>query len=669
MVTKRQLDGSHLVALSTRMGTTWPFGASLVVIGFAVYANSFAGVFIFDDMVKILQNPRVSQSLSSGAAFSARRPVVDVSLALNYAGGGERSTGYHAVNVTIHVLAALTLFGVIRRTLRSEVFHGRFDGSASWLAWVTALLWAIHPLQTQSVTYVIQRAESMMGLFYLLTLYCVIRSSNSTRGFQWRIAAIAACALGMGSKGVMVTAPVVVLMYDRVFLSRSWREPFRRRWGLYTGLGCTWLVLWFCGVVGGVLDPSRSRATIGFGFGGITALEYAQTQFGVLVRYLSLSLWPYPLCLDYNLPVTRAWSSIVLPAVVVVPLSVGSVWAVIRGRWYGFVGVWFFVILSPTSSFIPIKDTMFEHRMYLSLAGVLVMLVVGGFVVLDSLWIGYGLSRRRRLLSTVVVLLAVGTASGYTTIRRNRDYHGAITMWRRVIAVRPNNARAHENLGSFLVVAGRKHEAIAEYRRSVQLDPDFAAAQANLGNALSETGQFAAAVDAYREVLRVDPNHIEARYNRGNALVQIGLVDEAIDEFGRGIEVAREHATPLVLARGHYNLGGVLGNHGRRDEAIGEYREAIRVLPNYGRAYGDLGLVLLRSGDLEGALRACREAVRLEPRNAVWHYRLGTVLSRLGLADDGLSSFRRALELNPTHVNARRALDASNAKRRSSHPD
>ncbi len=155
----------------------------LIVIGVAVYANSFAGVFLFDDALHIVENPRIQQLWPPWTVLAARRPTLDLSLAVNFALGGTETWGYHLVNVTIHILAALTLWGVVRRTFTSAPLGDRFGPASCWLGMAVAVVWLVHPLQTQSVTYIVQRSESLMGLFYLLTLYCVIRGVES----PWRL--------------------------------------------------------------------------------------------------------------------------------------------------------------------------------------------------------------------------------------------------------------------------------------------------------------------------------------------------------------------------------------------------------------------------------------------------------------------------------------------------
>src|ERR1022692_1539631 len=200
----------------------------VVAAGLLAYHNSFTGPFIFDDFYSIEDNPTIHhlwpiwQTLSPpriGAPTVEGRPLVNLSLAINYALGGYRLWGYHALNLTIHILAALTLFGIVRRTLLQPRLQERFGAAADGLALAVAVLWMVHPLQTESVTYIIQRAESLMGLFYLLTLYCFLRAAGAggPGRFWWLAASVFACLLGMATKEVMVSAPLVVLLYDRTF--------------------------------------------------------------------------------------------------------------------------------------------------------------------------------------------------------------------------------------------------------------------------------------------------------------------------------------------------------------------------------------------------------------------------------------------------------------------
>ena len=255
----------------------------VIAAGIGAYHNSFQGPFIFDDLHSIPLNPHIRHLWPIREALSAPRycsvngrPVICLSLALNYALGGLNVRGYHAFNLAVHLLSALVLFGILRRTLEGEKLRDRFGDAAVWLAAAIAIIWEIHPLQTESVTYIVQRTELLMGLFLLLTLYCALRGSHSARPSAWYLAAVISCALGMGSKEVMVGAPLLVLLYDRVFLASSFRELWQRRGGLYASLAATWLILV-------VLVARTPRSATGFGMKGLTSWDYLKTEPGVIV--------------------------------------------------------------------------------------------------------------------------------------------------------------------------------------------------------------------------------------------------------------------------------------------------------------------------------------------------------------------------------------------------
>jgi len=347
----------------------------LLAAATAAYYSSFTGVFVLDDHREIENNAHIRRLWPLGDVLvgNRARPVFIFTLAVNYALGGLNPVGYHAFNLTIHAFAAMVLFGLVRRTLIGPQVGTRYLAPAPYLAFAVALLWVVHPLQTSSVTYVTQRGEVLMGFFYLVVLYALSCSAQARWPRLWQGIAIAACAAGMGTKQAMVTAPVAALLYDRVFLAPSFREALCRRPLLYAGLGSTWAVL---AVVGAV---ALSHVSAGFGATGVSPFEYAVSQPGVILHYLRLALWPHPLCFDYDWPVASTVGE-VLPGL----MMVGALLAATRFAWrrqpaLGYLGAFFFLVLGVTSSVIPISDLAFEHRMYLPLAPVLVLLLLGAY--------------------------------------------------------------------------------------------------------------------------------------------------------------------------------------------------------------------------------------------------------------------------------------------------
>jgi Flp pilus assembly protein TadD len=591
----------------------WMPGVVLAA-GIAAYLDSFKGVFLFDDLPRIVENPNLRRFASVWSSLPGdERPLSSLSLALNYAMSGLNVWSYHLFNLAVHLLAALALFGVVEGTLRTPRFRGAARDSARGFGFVVALLWVLHPLQTESVTYINQRAESMMGLFYLLTVYCVIRGADAKRPGPWYGAAVIACALGMGTKAVMVTAPVLVLVYDRVFLSGSLAEAFRRRWALHAGLFGTLAVLGVTGVASLILNPNptqRQDLTVGLGYPGSTPLEYALTQPGVIFHYLRLSLWPHPLCLDYWWPLGESPQAIVLPLLLVGALLVGTIASFWRWPQLGFAGAWFFLVLAPTSSVIPVRDPAFEHRMYLPLAAVIVVVAVAFQWLLGRAGETLRLPHAARRTVLVASVLLVAGACGAVTIRRQQDYQSPYAMWGNVVKQRPANPRAHFNLANALLAQGRVEEAIPHYREAIRLKDNNVEAHNNLGAALAQKGRLEEAISHYREALRLDDKNIRSHNNLGLALETQGKVEEAISHYREALRLNDN------FVEAHFNLGNALRTQGKVEEAIFHYREALRLKDNDSEAHNNLAVALAQTGRMEEAIQQLRRALELDPYNA-----------------------------------------------------
>jgi tetratricopeptide (TPR) repeat protein len=546
----------------------------IIAAAILVYLTSFRGAFLFDDEDAIINNPHCRSLWPLQDAMSARtqspaagRPVVALSLAFNYALGGLDPWTYHAFNLAIHVLAGLTLFGVIHRTLGSPHLRDQCGPSARPIAAVASLLWLIHPLQTESVTYIIQRAESLVGLFYLLTLYCAVRGFLAGRPKPWFLLAVLACILGMASKEVMATVPLVVLLYDRTFWVRSFREILSRRTGFYTGLAATWLVLLFL-----VRSGPRSD-TAGFGLEYLSPLEYAASQPGVILHYLRLCLWPHPLCLDYAWPVASTPAEVMLPGVVIAVLLLAVAWSLKRWSPAGFLGAWFFIALAPSSSIVPIRDLAFEHRMYLPLAAVVTLAVVIG----QRLLLPTSASRSNRLRRTLAVALAVVVAVplGYATSRRNLDYADVETMWRTIAANRPWNPRAHCGVAAALAARGDLAGARAGYQTALGIDPLDPITHNNLGGVLANLGRYDEAVDHFAEAVRLNPRFVVAQTSLGNALRLKGDLEGAVAAHRKAIEI------DPTWADARYNLGLDLEVQGDEAAAADAFSAALRLNPSH----------------------------------------------------------------------------------------
>jgi len=556
----------------------WLALAVLAVAGGLVYSNSFAAPFIYDGSYLIVANPAVKSLAFWTYELGGNRMIGFLSFALNYAVGGFDVWGYHAVNVAIHVAAAWTLYGLLRETLAGPRLAGKYGNSAHGLALAVALLWVVHPLQTQSVTYLYQRLEAQMALFYLLTLYTFARARGSRWPPLWYGLSVAACLLGMGTKEVMVTAPLAVLWYDRVFVASSWRELGSRRTSFYCCLFSTWIALALLMMTRG---PAYSQGGALF-VENVSPWQYALSQPGVILHYLGLSFWPDRLCLDYGWPVAETAGRIVPPLVAIGVLLALTTWAIVRRPAIGFVAGSFFLVLAPTSSIAPIKDLAFEHRMYLPLASLIVLVVLAG----QALWqrATSAASRPRGGLVRAVpalVVAALAVALGCRTYARNDDYRSALAVWQDVVRKRPDNRVARCSLGIELLADGRVVEAVAELDKAIHLKP--------------VPGQ-----------TRID---LIAHGNRGTALMKLGRWNEAIDDFNRAIEdFNRAAVTPVQSVDAYCNRGACYLVLNRFAEALADENEALKLKPDHAEAYINRAVYYFLQKDYDRAWADVRSA-------------------------------------------------------------
>ena len=576
----------------------------MLIIAAAVYINSFRGKFFFDDYQQIVHNRRVHQlwppvELFRNLTERGMRPVALLSFAVNWQISGRDEWSYHLFNLIVHLLAGLLLFGVVRRTLLSERLRERFGAAAVPLAAAVALIWMVHPLQSQAVTYIVQRAESLMGLFYLLTLYCAIRALDARRRWAWYLPAVAACALGMGTKQVMVTAPLVVVIYDALFAPRPYRAVLRRRWGLYLALAATW------GILAALYRHSPPLRSVGAAT-GISPYRYAISQFGVIAHYLRLAFWPSRLCLDYGWPAVEKLRQVLPQAILILLLLAGTVVALVKFRWLGFWGLWFFLILAPTSSILPIADLAAEHRMYLPLAAVVAVTVTAAYL-LGRLLPGAAL---RRALGTVLLCAVVLVLSGLT-IRRNSFYHDEVRMWGDVVRQNPKHYRGLDNLGVALSRAGKLDEAIARYRQAIRLKPSYASAYCNLGVALAKKpGKLDEAIACYIQAIRLRKDYAEAYCSLAAALTRQGKYAQAEAACRKALQLRPNYATA------HGALAEVLERTNRPLQAEKHYLQVLRLQPDHPKrfdAHASAARLAAMRGDYRAAAEHYRAALKAKP--------------------------------------------------------
>ena len=608
--------------------------AVLALAGALAYAGSFGGPFLFDDQNAVVKNATIRTLTPISVPLSpprdtpvAGRPVVNLTFAGNYAIGGLDVTGYHVVNLAMHLLTALVLFGVVRRTLRLASMPDDLSRAAGGLALASALVWELHPLNSEVVNYVAQRTESVMALCYLVTLYAAIRAAGDGQRWGWRLVAIAACAEGMAAKESMVTAPVMVLLYDRVFLYPSFRAALRERGALYLGLAATWGVL-------AALLLGAPRTSVGFA-AGVTPWTYFLNQLSIIARYLWLTVWP------------RAARARLRPAAAADGERRAAAGRLGPGR-----------RRAHARRAAPASAARLPRRLVLRDAGTGVERGAGGdggrgrtadVPAVD----GAGGAGGRG--GVPAVRAAVRDVAANPGGRRRRRVPAAGSRHRRAHARVPDRAfdRAGQcrsvsarprtfEPGGELVAANEHSAALAQLEEAIK---DYPPAYLGLATEMATSGRMDDAVKYAEEFIRLLPSNAEvptARDLMGRALALQGKLEPAAQQFNLLAYARPNDPGPLV------SMGDVRLRQRRLPESISSYQAALRLRPGDPDILGQLGLALAAAGRMPDASLAFGGAVAARPTDLRLLNLWGRTLAAEGRYVDAVLPMRRVVELAPS---------------------
>ncbi|SDU10902.1 TPR repeat-containing protein [Verrucomicrobium sp. GAS474] len=578
----------------------------LVLAGCLAYANSFGGPFVFDDSPSIKYNKTITSLFGSLLPVynhtTGGRPFLNFSFALNYAAGGLDVFGYHLLNLVIHLASGLVLFDLLRRTLLLPRFQDRFHSSASPLAFSAALLWLVHPLQTESVTYLVQRAESLAAGLTLLTLYAFLRGASgpAETARRWENVALISCFLAMGTKETAAAIPLLAFLYDRTFLSGTFSAAWKEHKRFHLSLAATWIFLLLLVLStharGGSVGPVQAGVPHTGLYADVTPVTYALTQAKAILLYLRLAFWPSPLILDYGFEkiptLALAWPY--LPGIAL--LLAGTAWALVRRPALGFLGAAFFLLLAPSSSFIPVQtQTIAEHRFYLPLAVLLVGLVLALHAAVKE--------RKTVLLCAGLLALPLGIV----TWERNNDYKTSATLWAVTLAQRPENPRTQASVGDELYTQGDYLGAVIHFNEALRLRPDFAEAHYKLGATLYHMGRLADGISEMATAVALCPIDAQSQSNYGTALAETGHLDQALEHLETAVLLKPDNAAF------HYAFGNGLNQRGNVGEAYKEFLAATRLDPDYFEAHNNLGIACYRLGKRDEARAEFETVLRLKP--------------------------------------------------------
>lgn len=628
----------HLLA-----DTLWSV-AACVLLGSAVwvvYGAAIHAPFIFDDTFTILENPSIvklwpllGDSGRNGvlnpqtATATVGRPLVNLSLGLNYYLGGLDPAGYHVFNMVVHMLSAMLLWAIVRLARQLEYFGGQFERAAGPLALLVALVWAVHPLQTETVEYVTQRTEGLMGFFYLATLYGSLRywAAPIAGRSKWLILSTMACLSGMACKEVMASAPLIVLLFERTFVAGTFRRSFQESWPLYVGLASSWLLRLGLSYLG-------THATAGFDL-GVPAYAWWFTQAKVLLLYLKLTVWPWPLVIHYEMPYLDTFGAAWPWLLAVGLLAIGTIVLFWRRAAVGFLGAWVFIVLSPTLVVPLTTEVAAERRMYLPLAAIVALVIVGGYRLAHwttELFAADASPAASGRTTTIIAVAGavVAVVLGLVSVRRLEAYRDVLTIWRDASTHQPENYLVQTNVGVESNNAGRPQEAIEHFERALRLRPDYADSHKNLAQSLAAVGRAQEAIEHFQRALELNPSMVAAHAGLAIALTSAGRLPEAIEQYDQALRIEPGSSTT------HNNLGVALLRSERPQEAIAQFKQAVRLDPNYLSAYTNLLTTCAAAGQSADAIATAEAAVKVA--------RSQNQAKLAGEIETWLSSYRRGL--------------------------
>jgi len=670
----------------------------LMGVGFLIYANTFQAPFVFDDTVVITENPDIRMQefswdsiVTTVSGTGRNRPVSTLSFAFNYFFDQYNPFGYHLTNIVVHILTGILLFLFLKTTLgisnRLDVAPPRLDAVGIFcVSGLTALLWMVNPVQTQSVTYVVQRMNSMAALFFVLALLlyakgrlaqqkanpvnamkAVNRRSKprSRKYYLWYLGCVLAGVLALGSKENSASLPFFIFLYEWYFFQNLCKKWLKKQLIFIAAIGLliSLVALMYLG-----FDPwEKFKNLRDFSQGNFTMGQRLLTQARVVIYYLSLIFYPNPsrLNLDYDFPLSISLFNplTTLPSLIgILGLIFLGIFLARKQRLVSFCILWFLGNLVIESSVIPLA-IIFEHRVYLPSMLVCLLPVLLFYRYVKHKWLTVGIG------CTLILLCA------YWTFERNQIWRDDVTLWTDCIKKSPYKARPYSNLGTAQKMQDRVDESFMNLLKALKLDPNYDDAHYNLAIILAERGQYEDAVRHYRKAVEIKPTYVKAHNNLGAAYLVLDKANLAAEHFhialrlnpnfaqaynNLGLALAKqdkhEAATEQFLkalqlnpklAEAQFNLGDALIKQGKTEQAIFRFQKALQLDPDHAPAHNNLGGHLLGQGKLDEALMHLTRAISIDPQLAEAHNNVGIILIQQGNLDGAITHFQDALRIKP----------------------
>lgn len=608
--------------------------AMLLLATALAYSNSFAGSFHFDD-VFLFQNPAITHG-DALAGWDGTRYIPELTFMLNYALGGKNPFGWHVMNLCLHGMTVILVYVFARLLMNRVEQSARYK---HWLPFVAALLFAVHPIQTQAVDYVSQRVSILAALFYVaaIVLFILARTSRSaaSKWLPW-FCALLMGLLAMKCKENSFTLPFAVLLTEWFLAPKaSWRE----RWPAFGFL--LLLPVIPLSHLDIMQDPGTALTSQTV---DISRWSYLLTESHVVLTYLRLLFLPTGQNLDYDYPLVQGLDPLTCCACIfhllLMAACVGLLWK--RGRFHPLLSVtaygllWFYLTLAVESGIVPIRDVIFEHRLYLPSVGFIIAMASLGAWILGRLRVPL---LRRGL--AVFIVVALGLCFGSLTYARNPVWHDEVSLWSDVVQKSPHKARGHSNLAIAYQSIGRKDLALKEFETAYAEAPDSAENALNLAGIYEGSGQYNSALLVLKHAVTIAPDNAAVHHLLGGLYLGFGAVATAEQEFSRAV------ALKPGDAGFHDDLGTAYERAGQYAAAIREYQESLKLDASNSLAWGNLGAAEQESGQMDAALQAYGRALALDADNTRALFDYGIAELQLKHPAEAGRAFSHVLSLQP----------------------
>ena len=654
-----------------------------------VYGNTFLSTFHFDDIPSILEKPwirgldKIPQFLFS----FFQRPLIILSFNINYAISEFEVWSYHLFNIMFHVLATLLVYQLARRALDYlKEFSPQKD--FAFLPFFAAMIFALHPLSTQSITYISSRSSLLVTVFYLASLILFFKGFQTwkvtgQKGWSHFLGSGLCFLLGGFSKETIVTLPAMLFLFHFYFISRQTPKAWvatNAKWIFLLVIPLLALVGYKQFMAGGLLSASSAHLQPGTWF---------LTQTAVIpFEYFRKMLFPFNMNIDINFPILSHWlqplnwlGMVVLGLFITFWIRISACVSAtgsleVGRRCVGFGMAWVLLTLLPTSSFIPLLDVAVEHRTYLPLVG-FVFIFAGGFgcvrIWCEKSFSGFAFPVTK-LIDFCAVLILLCFSVG--VIIRNGDWKDEVTLWTDAKKKSPNLVRPYNNAGEAYDKLGKYDEAIAEFegalkinpnyffglnnlgnvygkqrklpqaigyfQRALEQKPDYGPAHYNLARAFHLTGKRQEAAESYRKAIKFNPYFEQAFYNLAYLAMELSLFDEAIQNFNKFLVMQPNHS------KAHFGLGNGLMMKGHLDLALGEYRKSAELDPKFAFPYLNIANIQMQTKNIPAAIENFEKALTINPSMPAVHLSLGMVYHQFqGNSEKTLGHLKESLRLAP----------------------